>query len=148
MWKESRHIFRKKKAMAKKFLVYGVWCLWFFFGSMIPWVSSQEENVCSAYSSGDADDFWSDFVLFLFFKIISNLCICLLGILLDDARYVQVWILVGIVCLLCNVFRELQRDRLSNPIPVLRGHFFRTAVLVSFEFEHLYSFFYHFHRDS
>jgi hypothetical protein len=24
---------------------------------MIPWVSSEEE-VCSAFSSGDADDFW------------------------------------------------------------------------------------------
>jgi hypothetical protein len=48
--------------MAKKFLVYGVWCLWFFFGSIIPWVSSEEE-ICSAFSAGDADDFW--FVDFL-----------------------------------------------------------------------------------
>ena len=60
---------------------------------------------------------------------------------MDDARYVQVWRLVGIVCLLCNVFRELQLDRLSNPIPVLHGLSFRTDVLVCFEFEHLYSFF-------
>jgi hypothetical protein len=57
---------------------------------------------------------------------------------LGDAHYAQVWMLVGIVCLLCSVSRELQRDRWRNLILVLRGHLFRTVVLVSLE---IYSYF-------